>query len=45
MQILQKQHGPLAQEHYHLRFGAQFHPRKVTYSINVAKDLNDLLTK
>lgn len=28
-QILQKQHAPLAREHYHLRFGAQFHPKKI----------------
>jgi len=34
MQILQKQHDPLAQEHYHPRYGAQFHPRKDAYRYN-----------
>jgi len=29
VQILQKQHGPLALEHYHLHFGAQFLPEKL----------------
>lgn len=28
VQILLKQHDPLAQEHYHLHFYDQFHPKK-----------------
>lgn len=36
VQILQKQHDPLAQEHYHLHFGTQFHPEKL--HIDVGED-------